>query len=80
MNLNSPINSCLFSEDIYLSLGIFLSCSFATLSELLCCEFFETFVILLTILLPIKSPIASAVFSIAFFEAVSNASVADCLS
>ena len=44
-----------------LSLGISLSCSFVTVSELFCCEFFETFVILSAILLPIKSPVASAV-------------------
>ena len=40
----------------------FLSCSFVSLSELFCGEFFEAFVILLAILLPIKSPVASAVF------------------
>ena len=43
-------------------------------------SFFEDIVILLTTLLPIKLPVASAVFSIAFFEAVLNASVADCLA
>ena len=46
----------------YLSLGISLSCSFVTVSELFCCEFCETFVILSAILLPIRSPVASAVF------------------
>ena len=53
---------CLFYEDIYLSLGISLSCLFVTVSELFYCEFFEYFVILLEILLPIKSPVASAGF------------------
>ena len=47
--------------DIYF-LGISLSCLFVTGSELLCCEFFETSIILLPILLPIKSAVASAVF------------------
>ena len=46
----------------YLSLGISLSCSFVTVSELFCCEFCETFVILSAILLPIRLPVASAVF------------------
>ena len=47
---------------IYLSLGISLSCSYVTVSELFCCEFFETFVILLAVLLPIKALVASDVF------------------
>ena len=51
-----------FSGDIYLSLGISLSFSFVTVSELFCCQFFETFVTLLAILLPFRSPVASAVF------------------
>ena len=53
---------CLCSGDIYLSLGISLSFSFVTVSELFSCEVFGTFVILLAILLPIKSRVASAVF------------------
>ena len=48
-------------------------------SELFFGEVFETLVILSAILFPIKSPVASAVFLIALFEAVSSASVADCL-
>ena len=79
-SLRSSIIFCLFSGDIYLSLGIYLSCSFAAVSALLCCVFFETLVILLAILLPIKSPVASAVFSIALFKAVLNSSVTDCLA
>ena len=59
MNLRSII-FCLSLENIYLCLGISLSCSF--LAELFCGDVCETFVILLAILLPIKSPVASAVF------------------
>ena len=55
-------NFCLSSGDIYLSLGIYLSCLLVAVSELFCCQFFETFVILLAILFPVKSPVASAVF------------------
>ena len=70
--------------EIYPSSGISLSCSFVTVSELFCCEFFETFVILPSydlatasaILLPIRSSVASSVFWIALFEAVLNAFVA----
>ena len=51
INLRSSIIFCLSSADIYLSLGISLSCPF---------KIFETFVILSAILLPIKSPVASA--------------------
>ena len=32
-------------EDIYLSFGIYLSCSFVTVSEFFCCEFLKFFVI-----------------------------------
>ena len=71
---------CLSSGDIYLPLGISLSCSFVTVSELYYCEFFKTFVILSGILLPIKSSVDSAVFRIALFKAVLNASVANCLA
>ena len=42
INLESSIFFCLSSGDIYLSLGITLSCSFVNVSELLYCEFFET--------------------------------------
>ena len=65
----------IFSGGIYLSLGISLSFSFATVSE-----FFEAFVILLAILFPIKSPIASAVFRMTLFEEVLSASVPNCLA
>ena len=69
INLRSLIISCLSSGDIYLSLGISLSWSFVTVSELVYCEICETFVILPSYnlattsvnLLPIKSPVASAV-------------------
>ena len=71
INLRSLILFCLYPGDIYLSLGISLSCSFVTVSE-----FFETHIILLAILLPIKSTVASALFSITLFEAVLIASVA----
>ena len=62
LNIILSITFYLSSGDIYLSLGISLSFSFVTVSELFCCEFFETFVILLAILLPIKSQVASTVF------------------
>ena len=62
INLRSSIIFCLSSGDIYLSLGVSLSCSFVPVFELFCGEFFETLVILLPILLPIKSPVASSVF------------------
>ena len=78
INLRSSIIFCLFSGDVDLSSGIFLPCSFVTVSKLFCCGFFQTFVILAVILLPIKSPVSSAAFWIAVFEAVLNASVADC--
>ena len=56
----SSIFFCLSSGDKYFSLGISLSC--ATVSELFCCEFFETSLVLVAVLLPIKSPVASAAF------------------
>ena len=59
--LNSSIICCIFSGDIYLSLGISVS------SKLFCGDFLVTPVILSAILLPIKSPVASAV--IYLFEA-----------
>ena len=80
INLRSSIFFCLSSGDVYLSLGISLSCSFVIVSELFCSELLETFVILLTILLPIKSPVASAVFWITLLEVVLKASVADYLA
>ena len=45
-----------------ISLGISLSCSFVTISKLICYKVFTNPVILLEILLPIKSPVFSAVF------------------
>ena len=51
-----------FWRYIYLSLGISLSCSFLIVSELFCCDFFESFVILSEILLQLESPVASAAF------------------
>ena len=69
-----------FSGDIHLSLGISLSCSFVTVSELFSNKLLENFVILLVILLPIQSTLDSAVFWINFFEVVLTASVADCLA
>ena len=68
MNLSLSIVFSLSSGDIYLSLGISLSCLFVTVSELFCCKFSETFVILLAILLPIKSPVASAIFELLFLK------------
>ena len=62
INLRSSIIFCLSSGDIYLSLGISLSCSFVTVSELFCCKVFEIFVIRSGILLPIKLPVVSAEF------------------
>ena len=56
-NLRLSVIFCLSSGDIYLSLGISLSCLFVFVSELFC-EFCETFVILSRI----KSLVASAVF------------------
>ena len=83
INLRSSIIFYLSSGDIYLSLGISLwnpifSSSFVI--ELFCGEFVETLVTLSAILLPIKLPVESAVFIIALFEAVSSASVVDCLA
>ena len=74
--LRPLIICCLFSGDVYISLGS----SFVTVSELFCGEVFATFVILSAIFLPIKSPVASAVFSITLFEADLIASLADCLA
>ena len=79
INLRSSNIYCLFSKDVFLSLGIFLPCSFVTVYRLFCDRFSGNFVILLTILLQLKSPVASAVFLITFFELVLSKSVADCL-
>ena len=79
MNLRSSIIFCLSSGDIYLSLGISLSNSFLTVSDLVCCEGFKTFVILLAILLLIKSWLTSAFFQISLFKEVLDAPIADCL-
>ena len=78
--LRSSIIFCFSSGDIYLSLGISLSCSFVTFSELFCGKPLETFVILLAILLVIKSLVASAVFWKTLFEEVLSASVANYLA
>ena len=67
-NLNLSIIFCLFSGDIYLSLGISLSYALVAVSELFSCEFFETPVTLLPILLPIKSSVASSVFALIFLK------------
>ena len=68
INFRSSIIFCLSSGDIYLSLGISLSCSFVNVCELFCGEPLETLIILLEILLPIKSLVVSAVFWITFFK------------
>ena len=72
INLRLPINFSLSSGDIYLSLGIYLSLSFVTVSELLLGETSEIFVTLSAILLPIKSLL---VYAALLFETVLNASV-----
>ena len=64
---------------MYMSLGISLSFSSLNDSELFCCEFIKTFVILFVILLPIKSAVASAGFRVIRFAVVLSATVADCL-
>ena len=64
----SSIVFCLLSRDIYLFLGISLSRSFVTVSELFWSEIFEIFASLSEILLPIKWVVASAVFWIDLFE------------
>ena len=63
----SSIVFCLLSRDIYLFLGISLSRSFVTVSELFWSEIFEIFVSLSEILLPIKWVVVSTVFWIDFF-------------
>ena len=86
-NLNSSIICCLFSGDIYLCFGIYIS--FFAYSKLffnvsLLKIFFEgdsyETLILSAILLPIKLPVASAVFKVTLFEAVFITSVVDFLA
>ena len=67
INLISPIVFFLFSGNIYLLLGIFLSTSkfpisFLTAPELFWDEIMQTYMILATILLLIESPVSSKVF------------------
>ena len=62
INLRLSITFCLSSGDIYLSLGISLSCAFETVSKFFCGKFFEILVILSTVLLPIKPPGACDVY------------------
>ena len=64
INVKSSITFCLASGDIHFSLGISLSCSYVTISELFYCNAFETCVILSANLLPTKSQVASADFLI----------------
>ena len=52
----------ILDHHLYLSSGIYLSCSSVIVSELFFGELPDNFVIILAILLPIKSPVASAVF------------------
>ena len=72
INLRLPINFSLSSDDIYLSLGTYLSLSFVTVSELFFGETSEIFVTLSAVLLPIKSLL---VYAALLFETVLNASV-----
>ena len=51
-----------FLLDIYIPLGISLSCSFVIVSELFCGELFDTYKVIFAILLPISLTVASAVF------------------
>ena len=80
INCRSSITLCFCSGDIYLSLGISLSSSFVTVSELLCSEFFEILVIISANLLPIKSLVASGVVWITLLEVVLSASITNCLA
>ena len=68
-NLSSSIVSCLSSGDIYLSLGISLSCLFVAVSESFSYEFFWGF-----------CDFINNFILIGLFEAVLNASVADCFA
>ena len=81
-HLKSLIIGCLFSGDIYLSFGISLwntvfFISLSTVSELLCGELLDIFVILWAVLLPSKSSGSSAVFWTASFEAALSSTVVD---
>ena len=78
ITLRTSIIFCIGSGNLFL--GISLSCSFVTVSQLFLGKILETFVILSAILLPVISPAASTVFWIALFERVLGASVADCLA
>ena len=64
INIRSSMIFCLSSRDIYLSFGMFLSCSFLTICKLFCSKVLAFFVILSVILLPIKWPAASAFFDL----------------
>ena len=66
LRYQSSIFFCLFSSDIYLSLGISLSCSIFSVS--------------VSILFPVKWSVATAAFWVALFEVVLSASLADCLA
>ena len=79
-HLKSLIIGCLFSGDIYLSFGISLwntvfFISLSTVSELLCGELLDIFVILWAVLLPSKSSGSSAVFWTASFGAALSSTV-----
>ena len=64
---------------IYIYIYIYICILFWYFSFTVCKVFWgDSFVILLAILLRMKSLVASGVFWIALFEAVLNASVADC--
>ena len=80
VNLSSSIIFCLSSGEIYLYLGISLSCSFLIVSGLFCDEVLEVFVTLSAISLLIKPSVASTVSWITLFEVVLSASVADWLA
>ena len=74
-NVRSSIVFGIFFGDVYLSLGISLSCSFVILSELFCCKFFVT---LLAFLLPITSLVASPV-SLLYYYINLSSSIISCL-
>ena len=66
-NLKSSIISCLFSTDIYTSLGILFIILIYNCFRIILLWIFNL-LILLEILLPVKSPVASAVFWITFWS------------
>ena len=77
LNVRSLIIFCLCSGDIYLSLGISLSCLFLIVSEYICGKLYEIFVISL----PIKSPVVPAAFwyfIIIFFYINLSSSIISC--